>query len=140
MNSTRRKSLMKEMDVSTLREMRRQGMTNKQIAESLDISVTTVYRYIGRMSQDQKYAELQRKADVVPMAALRPDIETETDGMEDEAVNDNRATDSTMTEARQAPVQATRLRVVSARYRLQGTFSPTVSTPRAMRSRCPETS
>lgn len=48
----RRRGLLKEMDISALMEMRARGMTNKQIAERLDVSVSTVYHYIGKMPKD----------------------------------------------------------------------------------------
>lgn len=56
-----KRKLSKDIDVSTMRSMREQGMTNKQIANALGVAPTTVYRYIGRMSQDVKYAEIQNK-------------------------------------------------------------------------------
>ena len=41
------KSLQKEINRSELERMRESGMTNQDIANSLEISVSTVYRYIG---------------------------------------------------------------------------------------------
>lgn len=48
-------------DVATMRKLREEGLTNKKIAERMGISVSSVYRYIGRKSQDVKYAEVQNK-------------------------------------------------------------------------------
>ena len=41
-------------------------MPNKKIAESLDISVSTVYQWIGRRSEAVKHAEVQRKNCPIP--------------------------------------------------------------------------
>ena len=60
------KSLKNEVSVSELLHMREQGMTNKQIASSLDVSVNTVYRYIGRKSEAVKRAAVQGKPCPVP--------------------------------------------------------------------------
>lgn len=46
----------KKVDAEIMYEMRRQGMTNKQIAEALGVHFTTVYSYIGRMSEAVKHA------------------------------------------------------------------------------------
>ena len=43
-----RKSLASEINLSELQTMRGNGMTNRQIAESLGISQNTVYRYLGK--------------------------------------------------------------------------------------------
>lgn len=48
-------------DVATMRKLREEGLTNKKIAERMGISVSSVYRHIGRKSQDVKYAEVQNK-------------------------------------------------------------------------------
>lgn len=54
----------KKVDAEIMYEMRRQGMTNKQIAEALGVHFTTVYSYIGRMSEAVKHAEVQNKPPV----------------------------------------------------------------------------
>ena len=41
------KSLMKDISVSDLLGMRDSGMTNRDIASALDVSLATIYRYIG---------------------------------------------------------------------------------------------
>lgn len=41
--------------------MRQNGLTNKQIAERLEVSVSTVYQYIGRRSEAAKHAAVQGK-------------------------------------------------------------------------------
>lgn len=48
-------------DIATMRKLREEGLTNKKIAERMGISISSVYRYIGRKSQDVKYAEIQNK-------------------------------------------------------------------------------
>ncbi len=62
----RGKSLKREIDVSQMLHMREMGMSNKKIAESLDISVSTVYQWIGRRSEAVKHAEVQRKTCPIP--------------------------------------------------------------------------
>ena len=55
----------KNIDAEIMYEMRRQGMTNKQIADQLEVHVSTVYSYIGRQSEAVKHAEVQNKPPVV---------------------------------------------------------------------------
>lgn len=51
----------KKDDIQAMHRLRSEGYTNKQIANSLGICVSTVYAHIGRMSQEVKYAEVQNK-------------------------------------------------------------------------------
>ena len=61
--------------MSELLELRAEGMTNKQIAEQLGVSVSTVYNYIGRRSQAVKYAEMQNKpCPVLALVADEPNL------------------------------------------------------------------
>lgn len=109
---------MRAIDTNVMRELRRQGMSNKQIAEKMKVSISTVYRCIGRKSQAQKYAEVQRKADVVPLAALRPSM-----GALAEPEGVIEVVPVTEWPAPEAVVSLPpSLKVVSARYRLQGAF------------------
>lgn len=55
----------KKVDAEIMYEMRRQGMTNKQIAENLGVHFTTVYSHIGRMYEAVKHAEVQNKPPVI---------------------------------------------------------------------------
>lgn len=55
----------KKIDAEIMYEMRRQNMTNKQIADSLGVCVSTVYKTIGRKSEAVKHAEVQNKPPVV---------------------------------------------------------------------------
>lgn len=55
------RKLLRDLDLSTMYGMRERGMTNKQIAAALDISVSSVYQHIGRMSEAVKHAEVQHK-------------------------------------------------------------------------------
>ena len=55
----------KNIDAESMYEMRRQGMTNKQIADQLEVHVSTVYANIGRKSEAVKHAEVQNKPPVV---------------------------------------------------------------------------
>lgn len=56
-----KRKLSKDISMSELRGLRAQGLTNKQIAQRLDIAVSTVYRYIGKKSFDVMNAEAQNK-------------------------------------------------------------------------------
>lgn len=49
------------ISANEMREMRRSGMTNKQIAQALDISVSTVYNHIGKKSQDVAWTGMEAK-------------------------------------------------------------------------------
>jgi len=42
-----RKKLSNELTLDELNKMRENGMTNRDIAESLGVSISTIYRYIG---------------------------------------------------------------------------------------------
>ena len=97
----------KNVDAETMYEMRRQGMTNHQIAKSLDCAVATVYRYIGRKSEAVKHAEVQHKPPVVDKATGC----TETPKIAPETVPEERPTVCT-----HAPI----LTVLSAKYTMQG--------------------
>lgn len=55
----------KKIDAEIMYELRRQGMTNKQIAENLDCCITTVYNTIGKKSYAVANAEAQNKPPVV---------------------------------------------------------------------------
>ena len=52
-----KRKLSKDLSMSELLELRAEGMTNKQIAEQLGVSVSTVYNYIGRRSEICRDAE-----------------------------------------------------------------------------------
>lgn len=60
-----RRKLQKDIDVTTMYNMRAQGMTNKQIAFALGVHPNTIYKYIGRKSEAVKHAEVQNKPPVV---------------------------------------------------------------------------
>lgn len=47
-----RKKLLDEVSVNELLELRAEGYTNAQIAELLDVSYVTIYKYIGKMPDD----------------------------------------------------------------------------------------
>lgn len=55
------KPLSEQVSASEMREMRMQGMTNRQIAKSLEISESTVYRYLGKKSREvQRMSECKK--------------------------------------------------------------------------------
>lgn len=61
-DSSMRRKLTDDVDISTMLTMRRQGMSNKQIASALGVSPTTIYKYIGRKSDAVKVAHMQNRA------------------------------------------------------------------------------
>lgn len=62
-----------KIDAEIMYSLRRQGMTNKQIADNLGVTPTTVYRHIGRMSEAVKHAEVQHKPPVVDAPVISPE-------------------------------------------------------------------
>lgn len=58
-------SIPQKIDAEIMYELRRQGMTNKQIAENLDCCIATVYNTIGKKSYAVANAEAQNKPPVV---------------------------------------------------------------------------
>ena len=62
-----RKAIRLEVTPAEMRYLREsEGLTNKQIAERLNISVNTVYRYIGKRSYAIANAQAQNKPCPVP--------------------------------------------------------------------------
>ena len=51
-----RKKLSDEVSISELLQMRKEGLSNLQIAERLDVSPVTIYRYIGKGGRRAKPA------------------------------------------------------------------------------------
>lgn len=47
-----KRSLLGEVSISEMRALREQGASNKEIAESLDVSYATVYTYIGKQPNE----------------------------------------------------------------------------------------
>ena len=78
-----RAKLSRSVSANEMREMRRLGMTNKQIADSLEISPTTVYRYIGKRSQDIEWTSLQKQPTIDYTAAQVAKREPEEDTKEE---------------------------------------------------------
>ena len=128
-----KRSLKLDVDIQTLRSMREQGMSNKQIADNLGISVSTVYRYLGRKSQDVKYNEIQNKPCPVPnptgfvKEVYMPEVskeeienknvDTPHGGMFDD-VRVNEKPDVKPVIPNSSPL----LRMISSRFKLQGSL------------------
>lgn len=55
------KSLLKEVSLQELQEMREQGMSNYQIAESLNCGYSTICRYLGRNPENLRTYGKQRE-------------------------------------------------------------------------------
>jgi len=68
-----------DIDISTLRQMRYEGMTNKQIASAVGCSTSSVYRLIGKKSADVQHAAEQNKPSPVrnesaPVSRAKDDV------------------------------------------------------------------
>lgn len=61
-----KRTIKMDVNVEEIYRMRSEGMTNEQIANALGISVSSVYRYAGRMSEAVKHAEVQNKPCPIP--------------------------------------------------------------------------
>lgn len=61
-----KRTIKMDINVEEIYRMRREGMTNKQIANALGVSVSSIYRYAGRMSEAVKHAEVQNKPCPIP--------------------------------------------------------------------------
>lgn len=127
-----KRSLKLDVDIQTLRSMREQGMTNKQIANNLGISVSTVYRYIGRKSQQVKYDEIQNKPCPVPNPtgflaeknAEEPVVEDVQSVIEETVAEPVEGIkEATFEESEEAePVKKTLLTVLNSKVKLQGSL------------------
>jgi len=102
----------KKIDAEIMYEMRRQGKTNLQIAKALEVHPSTVYNYIGRMSEAVKHAEVQNKPPVVD----KP--KTETRVMSAEA--DFKPFVPKPKEVEGQAVKKPLLAILSAKYTMQG--------------------
>ncbi len=125
-----KRSLKLDVDIQTLRSMREQGMTNKQIADNLGISVSTVYRYIGRKSQQVKYDEIQNKPCPVPnptgLVEKEPVTEeeiVEEPVLKEEPVEEPVTEEEIVEEPKEAePAKEGLLTVLSSKVKLQGSL------------------
>lgn len=97
----------KKINAEIMYELRRQGMTNKQIADTLGCHYTTVYDYIGKRSQAVANAEAQNKPPVVD-----PPKTAEICAIEDAAPKADKLPDP--------PKKKPFLTVLSAKYTMQG--------------------
>lgn len=78
-----RRKLSHDISISEMLTMRQEGLTNKQIAERLDIAVSTVYQYIGRRSEAVKHAAVQGKPCPIPSPAVQETVESQTQPKEE---------------------------------------------------------
>lgn len=84
-----RKKLSHEISISEMLTMRQEGLTNKQIADRLDIAVSTVYQYIGKRSAAVMNAAVQGKPCPVTFSPPNNDSAPETRQKEDSHVKDD---------------------------------------------------
>ncbi len=120
-----KRSLKLDVDIQTLRSMREQGMTNKQIADNLGISVSTVYRYIGRKSQQVKYDEIQNKPCAVPNPTgfVEEEPVAEEEIVEDPVLKEEPVEEPVAEEPKEAePAKEGLLTVLSSKMKLQGSL------------------
>ena len=82
-----------EVTPAEMLELRAQGMSNHDIAKSLDISMSAVYRYIGsqgvRMERMQAFADdkpVKPKPKAEPTPAYQPDVISATYRISDEII------------------------------------------------------
>lgn len=125
MNSLKRSR--KKVDAEIMYEMRRQGMTNKQIAENLGVHFTTVYSHIGRMSEAVKHAEVQNKPPVIARPADDKLVKTEPEMLKIMADEKPASAEkppfrpcSVRTAEEKAAKEKPLLTVLSAKYTMQG--------------------
>lgn len=118
-----KRNLKLDVDIQTLRSMREQGMTNKQIADNLGVSVSTIYRYIGRKSQQVKYDEIQNKPCPVPNPTGFVEIPKPKPEKKEEPIKpkeDIPAKEIVVTHEK--PDSSPLLRMISSRFKLQGSL------------------
>lgn len=128
-----RRKLGKDIDVTTMYNMRAEGMTNKQIAFALGVHPNTIYKYIGRMSEAVKHAEVQNKPPVVPeMKIVQPesDKKPQEKSLIEKARKENaekrkeevveKKVENEMPIAQIKPQPKSTLRVISQRVSLEG--------------------
>ena len=96
--------LTKEISVSEMMTMRESGMSNEEIANSLDVSVMTIYRYIGKQPREITIAN--RQNGVATARERKADIES---------VDRDR-----IIRKKEAPIIPACLAVMARRYELHG--------------------
>lgn len=132
-NANPRRKLSHDIDISTLLSMRQDGMTNKQIADSLGVSPTTIYNYIGKKSVAAKVAQMQNRT--VSSAISSQTLESKAEKLETVPMNKSKAEETVSLEQFECQQTAeiaasepeekwkemgTALRVISSRLALQG--------------------
>lgn len=72
----KRESLLKTVSLQELQGMRDSGMTNREIAESLDVGYSTICRYLGRGASWTRapYGSLKTKAKDVEKPVEKPPV------------------------------------------------------------------
>ena len=83
------KSLLKDVSISELLGMRDSGMTNRDIANTLDVSIATIYKYIGAQPPQMRK---KRETAPYPPVILAEAHDADTHDAEDDAslIVDNR--------------------------------------------------
>ena len=83
------RALLKDVSIDELKQLREEGYSNREIADCLDVSEVTVYRYIGKMPKELKahsYSEAAKKREQrhreKAQQPIMPEGQTVTDGRE----------------------------------------------------------
>lgn len=67
------RKLIKDISVSEMEQMRLDGMSNREIADALDVSYTTVLAYIGKQpSGMRKYSKYTDDVEIIPSVVEAP--------------------------------------------------------------------
>lgn len=69
-------SLLKSVSIQELQEMRDNGLSNREIAEQLDVGYSTICRYLGRGKSWTRapYGSLKTKAKDVEKSVVKPPV------------------------------------------------------------------
>jgi len=101
-----KKALRNDERVQKMLELRKQGLTNKQIAQEIGCGVSTVYENIGKRSMDVRKAAEQNKPSPVPEEKKPEPIKVETKPIEDEVGSKLTETDYLTANAAMAAIKA----------------------------------
>ena len=69
------KALMKDVSIDELKQLREEGYSNREIADCLDVSEPTIYRYLGRNPKaiiSRVRSEARRKIHGEPLEGPKP--------------------------------------------------------------------
>ena len=123
--------LTREVSISEMLEMRDRGMTNKEIAQSLDVSYQTVLNHIGKMPRDMPDKSEDCKITKLPYDDTAAEVEVAAD-VTDPIVDDDAVVEVIVEDESPEPTEcehddavepACYILVEDRRYDLLGTFA-----------------